>query len=212
MSDRRITLLPKYCWARIGDKADSTKSGITWNIITSRKTLQLLKDQDLGQIMLVVQKIKQSVFDPRSSKPPRMQNPDNKTAVAGIQLTIREATKKAHKLRASGRYLDAEAAFKDALRLTESIYPKEHPRITEAIGNYAAILRLLGRTEEAKSIKFKAQMKQEGAVYASTLDQLSYLISMVLWLESYLARHAVDSRWSPRCEIWSSYKPRSAGI
>jgi tetratricopeptide (TPR) repeat protein len=47
----------------------------------------------------------------------------------------------------------AEAYFKRALEIEEEVYGKDSEEMKETIGDYAELLRALGRAEEAKALE-----------------------------------------------------------
>jgi tetratricopeptide (TPR) repeat protein len=60
-------------------------------------------------------------------------------------------------LRRLKEYPAAATAFRRALALVEKFYAPDHQLVAEALENYAAVLRLLGRAEEADTHKLRAK-------------------------------------------------------
>ncbi len=56
-----------------------------------------------------------------------------------------------------GRYADAEPLYKRALAITEKTLGPEHPHVSMALENYAALLRKTGRDAEAKRLEARAK-------------------------------------------------------
>lgn len=56
-----------------------------------------------------------------------------------------------------GKYEKADNYYQKALSLGEKIYSQDHPRVAEIMNEYAALLKKMGRTEEAKKLEAKAK-------------------------------------------------------
>jgi hypothetical protein len=162
MSQRRVSLLPRYCYARVGDVRSGCvpiKSASSRSITTNAYTFQwtrhgntLTKEKaSATRVKLVHVKSKA----PKSTKARR-------TSPTADPLLLKRLITIAQDLRAKQHLDESLLTFKSALGLTDKLFPPDHQRVAEGLENCAALLRLLKREDDrerylsrAKSIRAK---------------------------------------------------------
>ncbi len=78
----------------------------------------------------------------------------------GQSSELMDSYKRAGVLHALGRYQEALPFAEEALRLGEREFGLDHPDVAQGLENYAALLRMTGRSAEATRMEARAKATQ----------------------------------------------------